>query len=89
MNPKPRHNSVESFSICHWNLNSVSAYNYVKLSSLKAFVAVHKFVIACLSETYLGSSVVPDDGNLEISGYRLVPPDHPSNNKRGGDLCAL
>ena len=34
INPGPRHNSGESFSICHWNLNSVSAYNYTKLSSL-------------------------------------------------------
>ena len=35
INPGPRHNSGEFFSICHWNLNSVSAYNYTKLSSLK------------------------------------------------------
>ena len=45
INPGPRHNSGEFFSICHWNLNSVSAYNYTKLSSLKAFIAVHKFDI--------------------------------------------
>ena len=40
INPGPRHNSGDSFSICDWNLNSVSAYNYTKLSSLKAFLAV-------------------------------------------------
>ena len=62
----------------------MSAYNYTKLSSLKAFIAVHKFDIICLSETYLDSSVAPDDDNLEISGYSLVRSDHPSNNKRGG-----
>ena len=84
INPGPRHNSGEFFSICHWNLNSVSDYNYTKLSSLKAFVAVHKFDIICLSETYLDSSVAPDDDNLEISGYSLVRSDHPSNNKCGG-----
>ena len=61
INPGPRHNSGEFFSIFHWNLNSVSAYNYTKLSSLKAFIAVHKFDIICLSETYLDSSVAPDD----------------------------
>ena len=84
INPGPRHNSGEFFSICHWNLNSMSVYNYTKLSSLKAFIAVHKFDIICLSETYLDSSVAPDDDNLEISGYSLVRSDHPSNNKRGG-----
>ena len=61
INPGPRHNSGEFFSICHWNLNSVLAYNYIKLSSLKAFIAVHKFDIICLSETYLDSSGAPDD----------------------------
>ena len=50
INPGPRHNSGESFSICHWRLDSVSAYNYTKLPSLKAFIAVHKFDI-CFSET--------------------------------------
>ena len=84
INPGPRHNSGEFFSICHWNLNSVLAYNYTKLSSLKAFIAVHKFDIICLSETYLDSSGAPDDDNLLISGYSLVRSDHPSNNKRGG-----
>ena len=78
INPGPRHNSGGSFSICHGNLNSVSAYNYTKLSSLKAFMAVHKFDIICLSETYLDSSLAPDDKNLIISA------NHSSNNKRGG-----
>ena len=84
INPGPRHDSGEFFSICHWNLNSVFGYNYTKLSSLKAFTAAHKFDIICLSEAYLDSSVAPDDDNLEISGYSLVRSDHPSNNKRGG-----
>ena len=62
----------------------MSAYNYTKLSSLKAFIAVHKFDIICLSETYLDSSVAPDDDNLDISGYSLVRSNHPSKNKRSG-----
>ena len=42
INPAPRLNSGESFSVCHWNLNSVSVYNCTKLSSVKVFIAVHK-----------------------------------------------
>ena len=72
INPAPRLNSGESFSVCHWNLNIVSVYNCTKLSSLKAFIGVHKFGIICLTETYLNSSIAPDDDNLEISGYNLV-----------------
>ena len=81
INPRHRHNSWEFFLICHWNLTSVSAYNYTKSSSLKAFIEVHKFEIICLSETYLDSSIAWDDDNLEISGYSLVQSQHHSNNK--------
>ena len=31
-NPKPKPNSNQIFSICHWNLNSISAHDYIKLS---------------------------------------------------------
>ena len=51
---------------------------------LKAYIAIYKFDIICISETYLDSSTPSDDNNLEISGYNLVHSDHPSNNKRGG-----
>ena len=83
INPGPRHNCGEFFSICHGNLNSVSAYNYTKSSSLKSFIVVHKFYMICLSETYLDSRVAPVHDNLEISDHRS---DHPSNNK-GGGVC--
>ena len=76
-----------TFSICHWNVNSISAHNYSKVFLLKAYIAIHKFDIICISETYLDSSTPSDDSNLEISGYTLVRSDHPSNNKRG-DVCS-
>ena len=42
--------------------------------------------IACLSETFLDSSISIDDDNLQIPGYSSVRVDHPSNTKRGGVL---
>ena len=83
-NPGPKRTLKASLSICHWNLNSISAHNYVKLSLLRAYLAFHNFDIICLSETYLNSSNSPDDETLEISGYNLVRSDHPLNSKRGG-----
>ena len=74
----------DCLSICHWNLNSVSAYDYSKLFLLNSYNSLHKLDIICLSETYLPSNTSLDDGNLEISGYMLVRSDHPSNTKRGG-----
>ena len=48
---------------------------------LKAYIAVHKFDITCISETYLDSSTPSDDSDLEISGYTLIHLDDPSNKK--------
>ena len=56
LNPGPKHVSASNISICHWNLNSISVHKYTKLFLLKAYIAVHKFDIICLSETYFNSS---------------------------------
>ena len=72
LNPGPKQSS--SF---HWNLNSLSAHNYAKKFLLKAYIAIHRFYIICISETYLYSSTSSDDNNLEISGYSLIRSDNP------------
>ena len=84
MNPGPTLISKDSYSICHWVLNSITAHNYTKILLLKAYAAVCKFDIICLSETYLDSKTLPDDDNLDISGYNLVRSDHPPDSKHGG-----
>ena len=84
LNPGPKRAFTRNISICHWNLNSISAHNYIKLFLLKAYIAIHKFDIICLLETYLDPSITSDDYNLAISEFNLILSDHPSNNKRGG-----
>ena len=66
----PKSNSCEKY----WNLNSISAHNFSKVSL--------RFDIICLSETYLDSSILPHDLNLEVQGYDMIKVDHPSNIKR-------
>ena len=85
-NPGPRPNSGQSFSICHWNLNSIAAHNVSKMSLLKVYNAIHTYDIICLSETYLNHDTLSDNENLKIPGYELIRVDHPSNQKRGG-IC--
>ena len=75
-NPGSKPGSSKSFSICHWNLSSISAHNYIKLSL--------KFDIICISGTYLNSDTSTVDENLEIIGYTLITADHSSNTKRRG-----
>ena len=73
-NPGPTPSSGQCSSICHRNLNSITAHNFATLSLLTVYNLVHSFDIICLSETYLNSGTPPND--------------HPSNNKRGG-ICLL
>ena len=87
-NPGPKPNSCQSFPICHWNLNSISVYNFIKLSLLKTYIAICEFDVACLTETYLNTSISNDDDSLEVPGHNLFRADHPSNTKRGG-VCIL
>ena len=83
-NPGPKPNSYQCFSICHWNLNSITAHNFLKVSLLRAYITAHSFDVICLSETYLDSSISHDENHLQIPGYNLYRVDHPLNIKRGG-----
>ena len=77
-----------SLLICHCNLNSIFAHNYIKLSLLRVYFVFDKFYILCLSEMYLNSSNSPDDDTLEISRYNLVRSDELLNIKRG-KVCII
>ena len=69
-----------TFSICHWNLSSITAHNFSKLT--QSYTSTYKHGFICLSETYLDSSI--PDNLIDIKGYNLVRADHPDNIKRGG-----
>ena len=60
------------FSLCHWNLNSLSAYDFSKLSLLGAYNTHHNFYIICLSETYLDFSYADDDTRLNLKYFTLI-----------------
>ena len=83
-NSGPKLNSSQNFSTCHWNLSSIAAHNFTKVSLLIAYNSIRKYDIICLSETCLDSSTVLGDDSLEIPGCNLVSCDQSSNTKRGG-----
>ena len=58
VNPGPRKD--QNLSICHWNLNSISAHNFAKLSSLQAFNSIHKFDVIFIFENFLDLSFATD-----------------------------
>ena len=59
--------SNQIFSICHWNLKSISAYNYIKLSLLRACLSTHNFDVIFISETCLDSDTSHEYANPEKS----------------------
>ena len=83
-NPGPKPDSSQNFSICHWDLNSMSVHNYSKIFLLTAYISIYDFDIMCLSETYLTSTTDIDDENLKIPGYIMYRAGHSSDVKRGG-----
>ena len=57
LDPRPKSTkSSYNISLCDWNLNSLPAHNFSKLSLIEAYNTHHNFDI-CLSETYLDSSI--------------------------------
>ena len=80
-NPSPN-KKYKPFTCCHWNVDSLTAHNMMKLSSIAAYNTIHKYDFICISETYLDSSVPTDDRATLINGYNLIHADHPRNNKR-------
>ena len=68
-------------------MNSLTAHNFEKVYLLEAYNTVNKFDIICLSESFLDSSILTENNNLKINGYKMVRADHPNNVKRGG-VCA-
>ena len=45
LNPGSKPNSCKSFLICHWNLNSITSHNFIKVSLLTAYNSINKFDI--------------------------------------------
>ena len=84
LNPGPRKTKENTLSVCHWNLNSITAHKFSKPTQLKVYISTDKHDFICLSETYL-DSLTPDN-LIDLEGYNLVRTGHLDNIKRGG-LC--
>ena len=83
-NPGPKRDKDYNFSVCCWNIGSISAHNFSKLSLLSSYNRIYNYDLICLSETFLDSSFLPDDSRLNLDGYNLIRADHPNDVKRGG-----
>ena len=67
----------------------MTAHNFEKLDLPEAYNTINKSDVIYLSESYLDSSIVSDNDDLNIKGYNLYRAGHPNNVKRGGDVRVL
>ena len=51
---------------------------------MEAFITSNNFVLVCLSETFLDSTIPNVDVDIQINGHSLLRGDHPNDIKRGG-----
>ncbi len=70
------------FSFCSWNLNSICAHDFVRISLIEAYNSVYNYDLLGIVETHLDSTV--DVTKLFLPGYSFHKKNHPSNTKRGG-----
>ena len=59
-------------TFCHWNLNSLMAYNFIKVSLLQTLAVTNDYDIICLTETFPDSSIEIDDDIIFCSLTVLV-----------------
>ena len=78
INPGPEQSSL---TFCHWNLNGITAHDFIKVSLLHGYITDRNFDIICFSGTFLNSSLNRDDDRSNIEGYNLIRSDDPSGLK--------
>ena len=76
-NPGP-----ETLNFCTWNLNSLAAYDFLRVSLIEAYNSVHNYDLIGIVETHLDSTI--DENKLALNEYTFINANHPQNVKRGG-----
>ena len=76
-NPGP-----ETLDFCCWNLNSIAAHDFLRISLIEADNSVYNYDLIGVVETHIDSTV--DEDRLSLDGSTFHKANHPQNVKRGG-----
>ena len=76
-NPGP-----ETLDFCCWNLNSIAAYDFLRVSLIEAYNSLYNYDLIGIVETHIDSTV--DKDKLAMDGYTFHEANQPRNIKRGG-----
>ena len=72
----------ETLNFCSWNLNSIIAHDFLRVSLIEAYNAVYSYDLIGKIETHLDSTVNED--KLALDRYKFIKNNHPQNVKKGG-----
>lgn len=78
-NPGPVQGTVKC---CSWSLNSICAYDFIRISLIEAYNTIYEYDLIGIMETHLDSTV--DERKLTLDGYSLMKSNYARNIKRGG-----
>ena len=76
-NPGP-----ETLDFCTWNLNSITAYDFLRVSLIEAYNSVYHYDMIGVVETHLDSTI--EESRLALDGYTFIQSNDPHDVKRGG-----
>ena len=72
VNPNP---GPDAFNFCCWNLNSITSYDFLRISLIEAYNSVYKYNPISVVETYQNDS--DDESRLQLDCYSFVKSNHP------------
>ena len=70
------------FKFWAWNLNSLSAHDYFRVSLINSYNSVYNYDLIGIVETHLDSTA--DESKLALNGYSFLRSNYPQDLKRGG-----
>ena len=72
------------FKLAHWNLNSIVAHEFSRVSILEAFMNQENLNLLAITESALKNDI--PDKNIEIDGFSHIRNDLPTGDRCGGTL---
>ena len=69
-------------NFCAWNLNSLSAHDYFRVSLINAYNSVYNYNLIGIVETHLDSTA--DESKLALNGNSFLRSNHPQDLTRDG-----
>ena len=73
---------TEHIRLMHWNLNSLTAHSFSRVSLLQSYMVQHDLHIAAIGESALSKDISNSD--IQIPGYSIIRSDLKDSDTHGG-----